>query len=121
MRLFQHRLDTCGLVQLDGERYARVRDSKDPIAATVIENYRIWSKHSTNADKHSSTLFDTVAVYLAFSHDLCQMEKVGLRVTDDGFTRIDASAKQINAATAWKDLTAYEDLLVGRLTSPLKN
>ena len=113
-------LDTCGLVQLGGARYARVRDSRDPVAAAVIENYRIWSKHGAAAEKHSSTLFDTVAVYLAFSRDLCQMESVGLRVTDDGFTRCDASAKQIHAATEWKDLNAYADLLVERLTAPLK-
>src|SRR5262249_33675104 len=31
-------LDTCGRVTLDGERYQRVRDSKDPIASTIIQN-----------------------------------------------------------------------------------
>ncbi len=113
-------LDTCGLVRLDGDRYARVRDSKDLIAATVIENYRIWCKKPADAETHSSTLYDTVAVYLAISGELCQMENVGLRVTDDGFTRIDPAAKKINAAVAWKDLNAYEDFLIGRLTSPLK-
>ncbi len=111
-------LDTCGLVNLDGDRYARVRDSKDPIAATVIENYRIWSKNKADAEKHSSTLFDAVAVYLAFSQDLCTMEKLGVRVDDKGFTVIDPLAKQINAATAWKNLDAFRDLLVTRLTGP---
>ncbi|RPI98209.1 MAG: nucleoside hydrolase, partial [Chloroflexi bacterium] len=38
-------LDTCGVVILDGEHYARVRDSKDPLAAAIIENYRMWSKN----------------------------------------------------------------------------
>lgn len=113
-------LDTCGLVILGGERYARVRDSKDPIAAAIVENYRIWSKNDAGAEKHSSTLFDTVAVYLAIRHDLCTMERLGLRVTDDGFTVIDDKAKQINTATAWKDLEAYNDFLVNRLTNPIK-
>jgi len=36
-------LDTCGLVDLAGDRYAQVRDSRDPIAAAIIANYRIWS------------------------------------------------------------------------------
>jgi hypothetical protein len=67
------------------------------------------------ADKRSSTLFDTVAVYLAIRQDLCVMEKLGLRVTDDGFTVIDPQAKQVNVATRWKDLGAYEDFLVERL------
>ncbi|MGC9327053.1 MAG: nucleoside hydrolase, partial [Candidatus Hinthialibacter sp.] len=64
-------LDTCGLVVLEGERYAQVRDSKDPIAAAVIENYRIWNQSVDNSNpetpnRKSSTLFDPVAVYLAF-------------------------------------------------------
>jgi inosine-uridine nucleoside N-ribohydrolase len=117
-------LDTCGLVNLGGELYAQVRDSKDPIAATIIENYRLWSTHgkaeNKAADSHSSTLFDTVAVYLAFTHDLCTMERLGIRVTDDGFTRIDDAAKKIDCATAWKDLEAYKKLLVARLTAAPK-
>jgi inosine-uridine nucleoside N-ribohydrolase len=113
-------LDTCGVIVLDGQRYATVRDSKDPIASAIIANYRIWStdkdKKNDAAEHRSSVLFDTVAVYLAVSHDLCKMEKLGIRVTDDGFTRIDPAAKQIEVATEWKDLDAYRDLLVKRLT-----
>jgi inosine-uridine nucleoside N-ribohydrolase len=113
-------LDTCGLVKLDGERYQRVRNSKDLIASTVIQNYRIWSaankSPSDSAEQHSSVLFDTVAVYLAMHQDLCQMEKLGIRVTDDGLTRIDDQAKQMEVATAWKNLDGYRDFLVERLT-----
>lgn len=43
------------------------------------------------------------------------MEKLGVRVTDDGYTIIDDSARMINSATAWKDLPAFEDFLVRRL------
>lgn len=114
-------LDTCGLINLSGDLYARVRDAKDPIAAAIIANYRLWSTHgkpdNKAADSHSSTLFDTVAVYLAFSQELCAMERLGLRVTDDGFTRIDDTAKQVNCAMAWKDLDAFRRLLVERLTT----
>ncbi len=113
-------LDTCGLIVLKGERYARVRDSRDPVARAILENYRIWNRvqnkeHSETAEERSSTLFDCVAVYLAFSRDLCRMERLGLRVTDDGFTRPDEAAKPINAALEWKDQDAFEDLLVKRL------
>jgi len=77
-------LDTCGLVTLDGERFQRVRDSKDLIASTIVENYRIWSKtndaKSDAAEHHSSVLFDTVAVYLAISQDLCRTERLGIRL-----------------------------------------
>ena len=112
-------LDTCGLVRLEGEKYAAVRDSKDPICQAIIENYRIWAADRDDAkaaDTRSSILFDTVAVYLAFSEELLGMERLGIRVTDDGFTKIDPDAKTMDVATSWKDLEAFEDLLVGRLT-----
>ncbi|HAK93783.1 MAG TPA: nucleoside hydrolase [Planctomycetes bacterium] len=112
-------LDTCGLVTLRGEKYAKVRDTRDPIAAAIIENYRAWSGQDTKApEERSSVLFDTVAVYLAFSTDLAEIERLGIRVTDDGKTLIDPAAKVMRVATAWKDLGAFEDLLVARLTGP---
>ena len=45
------------------------------------------------------------------------MEKLGIRVAADGYTIIDDSAKAITCATEWKNLGAFEDLLVRRLTS----
>jgi inosine-uridine nucleoside N-ribohydrolase len=106
-------LDTCGLVVLQGEKYKKVCDSKDPIAKAVIENYNIWAKGTPD---RSSVLFDTVAVYLSFSEELLSMEKLGIRVTDDGYTVEDKNAKVINCAMDWKDLSAFEDFLVERLT-----
>jgi len=117
-------LDTCGLIHLTGEKYRKVRDSKAPVAAAIIENYRLWAAtqkkkdQPSAAESRSSTLFDTVAVYLAFAQQLCAMETIGLRVTDDGFTRIEPGAKQIRFAASWKDMGAFEDLLVERLTKP---
>ncbi|MCX5674697.1 MAG: nucleoside hydrolase [Planctomycetota bacterium] len=114
-------LDTCGLVHLRGEKYAAVRDSKDPVARALIENYRAWAaagKQGDKADRESSTLFDTVAAYLGFSEALLKMEKLGIRVDDKGMTLIDPAAKVLNVATEWKDMPGFEDLLVKRLTGP---
>jgi inosine-uridine nucleoside N-ribohydrolase len=114
-------LDTCGLVHLKGAKYATVRDCKDPLTAALIANYRAWAaagKKAEMADTASSTLYDTVAVYLAIQQDLVKMEKLAVRVTDDGKTLLDPAAKVINVATEWKDLPAYEDFLVKRLTGP---
>jgi len=110
-------LDTCGLVTLEGERYRRVLEAADPVASTVIQNYRLWSRSNNqgDAERRSSVLFDTVAVYLAFSQDLCKMERLGIRVSEEGYTRIDEQAKPMNVATAWKSLDRYRDLLVQRL------
>jgi len=110
-------LDTCGLVHLKGEKYARVRDSRSPLARALIENYTIWcGKNPGRARRESSTLFDTVAVYLAFSEELLVMERLGIRVTDEGFTVIDEGAKKMDCATGWKNMSAFEDLLVERIT-----
>ena len=114
-------LDTCGIVTLTGEKYSHVRESQARIAADIIANYRVWAAADPKlpADMpttRSSTLFDAVAIYLAIRQDLCVMEKLRLRVNDDGFTVIDPRAKEINVATSWKDLGAFEDWMVERLT-----
>ena len=120
-------LDTCGLVDLRGARYARVRDSQDPVARAVVENYRAWSQArdprngARKAEEASSTLFDTVAVYLALAQDLVKVERLGLRVDDQGFTRLDPQAKEVDVATEWKDLDRFRDLLVDRLTGAAPN
>jgi inosine-uridine nucleoside N-ribohydrolase len=109
-------LDTCGLVRLQGDQYAAVRNSTKPLTRAVIENYRIWcGDKPQSADTASSVLFDTVGVYLAISENLVAMEEVGLRVTDDGFTRIDPQGKKTHCAMSWKDLGAFQSFLVDRL------
>jgi inosine-uridine nucleoside N-ribohydrolase len=114
-------LDTCGRVTLDGTRYARLRASQDPLVRAVLENYRLWCPRvewcakDIPVDAKSSTLFDTVAVYLAFAHDLVRVEKLGVRVGDDGMTIPDPSMTPLAWATSWKDLDGFHDLLVDRL------
>jgi len=113
-------LDTCGIVRLEGAKYRAVRDCEDPLVQALIENYRIWTENvewtQVDPETRSSVLFDTVAIYLAFSAELLVMEDLSVRVTDDGYTVIDDSAKRINCATDWRDLPAFEDFLVQRLT-----
>ena len=112
-------LDTCSLVRLKGDKYATVRDSKDPVAVALIENYRVWAKSGGKpaaADTGSSILFDTVAAYLSFADALLKIESLGIRVTDNGMTVTDPAAKVMRVATEWKDMAAFEDLLVKRLT-----
>jgi inosine-uridine nucleoside N-ribohydrolase len=127
-------LDTCGIVHLEGDKYQKVLKRNSPLSKALIENYRAWYRQGiVNKEKDlsedevekrvdeklnssSTTLFDTVGIYLAMSTELVKMEKLGIRVTDDGYTRIDDKAKILNCATEWKDLGAFEDLLVDRLT-----
>ena len=111
-------VDTCGLVVLRGEKYRAVRDSTDPLVQALIAGFRTWARNRKEPDpeRQSSVLFDTVAVYLAFTDELLHMERLGIRVTDDGFTVIDDGAKHMDCAMEWKDLPAFEDFLVERLT-----
>jgi inosine-uridine nucleoside N-ribohydrolase len=110
-------LDTCGLVVLSGDRYAQIRQNEAAVPRSIIENYRAWAvgRDGVNPDRASSTLFDCVAIYLAVTEQLCEMEKVRIRVTDDGFTRLDATAPQVNAAVRWQDLDGFYAWMTGRL------
>ncbi len=107
-------LDSCGMVRLRGDKYRAVCSSPDPLAKAVIENYRVWLKGKS--DEGSSILYDTVAVYLAFAEDLLLMEDLPLGVTDDGFTAKTPGARIVRCATGWKDMGAFEDLLLQRLS-----
>ncbi len=114
-------LDTCDQLGLRGEKYQRIFNSSDPIASAIITNYRLWATARGQGSpegfpRGSTTLFDVVAVYLAFSQEWCGLETIGLRVDDDGFTIEDTGAKKVNTALTWKNLPALEDLLVERLT-----
>ncbi len=118
-------LDTCGRVRIDGERYALVRASKDPLIQALLESYRLWCPRADwcagdarNVTSQSTTLFDTVAVYLAFGQQLLNVETLGVRVGDDGMTRLAPEARPLAWATSWKDRDAFEDLLAARLSGP---
>jgi len=113
-------LDTCGFVRLKGENYRAVRECKDPLIQDLMENYKIWLRSHggdwlKKFESQSSILFDTVAIYIAFSDDLLVMEDLGVRITDDGYTIIDEEARTVHCAVEWKDLPAFESLIVKRL------
>jgi len=118
-------LDTCGRVRLSGERYARVRRSRDPQLRGLVEAFGAWCRNRDWCAKDpafvaskSSTLFDCVAVYLAISRDLVKTETTGVRVTDEGMTVPDASARAATWATDWRSLDGFEEWLTARLTAP---
>jgi inosine-uridine nucleoside N-ribohydrolase len=126
-------LDTCGLVDLEGEKYQQVLKRNNAITSNLLQNYSTWHKDGLRPRKeldeanlsrltndklnHSSTtLFDTVAIYLAVSRDLVEMQRLPIRISDDGFTRVETGAKDVDCAVKWKDRDAYESWLVERLT-----
>jgi inosine-uridine nucleoside N-ribohydrolase len=127
-------LDTCGLVHLRGDKYQKVLRRNSAVTSNLIQNYRAWQADGLKGERKgidaanlarlvnnqlnsaSSTLFDTVAVYLAINTDLVRMEQLPVEVTDDGYTKIVEGAKVIHCAVEWKSLDGFEDFLVERLT-----
>lgn len=114
-------LDTCDRVKLTGKKYQLVYKSKRPEARALMENYRIWSpgwvSNKLDRTTRSSTLFDLVAVYMAYSEDLLKMKTLPIKVTDKGMTIIDDSKRPVRCALDWTDLSAFEDEIVKRITA----
>jgi inosine-uridine nucleoside N-ribohydrolase len=114
-------LDTCGSVRLEGGAYHAIWSAThDPILRAVIESYcifapRVWWMKCGFFTQQSTTLFDCVAVYLAYSEDLVETERVRFSVSDDGFTRRSADGVTARVALRWKDRGAFEDHLTHRL------
>lgn len=115
-------LDTCGLVDLSGERYHAIWSATgDPMLRGLIQSYCLFAQNQTwmNCDfftTRSTTLFDCVAVYLAYSEELVETETVSFQVTDDGYTRRSASGPfKARVALRWKNLDGFEAQLAGRL------
>ena len=116
-------LDTCGLVRLTGDNFQRVKESQDPLAQAVIENHFGWFEackdweflKAYEPQVESSVLYDTVAVYMAFSEALLEMETHPIIVTDDARTLIDDGGMPVRCALDWKDKSAFERLVAERL------
>lgn len=116
-------LDTCGTVSLRGERFDRLRACDDPLVHAVLENHFLWADavrgwqpmKDFDANAGPSILYDTVPVYLAFSDHLLSMEDLHVRVTDDGWTKIDDAGAHMRCATGWADQDGFADFLVERL------
>jgi inosine-uridine nucleoside N-ribohydrolase len=115
-------LDTCGLVGLQGERYHAIWcATADPMLRTLIESYCIFAPRQTwmNCDfftTRSTTLFDCVAVYLAYSEKRVEVETISFDVTDDGFTRRAPNGPyRARVAIRWTDRDGFEGHLADRL------
>ncbi|MGK0474035.1 MAG: inosine-uridine nucleoside N-ribohydrolase [Candidatus Azotimanducaceae bacterium] len=118
-------LDTCGMITLSGDNFLRVANNDNPLTRAVLENHYDWFEavkdwpvlSDMNPAAQSSILYDTVAVYMAFSEELLAMESLPILITDDGKSMISDGAQTVRCAMAWKDQDAFENLLVERLIS----
>jgi inosine-uridine nucleoside N-ribohydrolase len=115
-------LDTCNAAMLTGENYHRIWSATgDSTLRAVIENYCIFAPRVNwmNCDffaVRSSTLFDCVAVYLAYSEDFVETETIRFHISNDGYTlRDDHGEFTARVALHWKNLSSFQDHLTARL------
>jgi inosine-uridine nucleoside N-ribohydrolase len=115
-------LDTCGSVGLRGEQYHAIWSATaDPMLRALIESYCIFAPRQTwmRCDyfaTRSTTLFDCVAVYLAYTEARLRVETVSFDVTPDGFTRRSANGPfRARVALQWTDRPGFEAQLADRL------
>jgi len=113
-------LDTCGVVKLSGIDFDRILESDDPITSTIVEQTKFWARErgfykKMIEEKTTSTLFDPVAIYLAYSEKFLNIEELKIVVTDEGRTIEDKTGTLIRCATSWNNLKAFENHLADRL------
>lgn len=114
-------LDTCGMVELGGDHYQRIRQAKDPVLEALIENYRIWAglvdwMEVPFFEQRTSTLFDCVAVTMAYDESFLEFDVVPISVSDEGRTLRDSqNGRPTRAAMRWKDFDGYCENLTARL------
>ncbi|MFX1572199.1 MAG: nucleoside hydrolase [Promethearchaeota archaeon] len=113
-------LDTCGKIVLSGDNYTHIMDCDNLVVNVIKECFEIWAEKTglrrlINKDHKTSVLFDTVAIYLALSEDLVNIEDLKLEVSETGFTIISNDGNMIRGATSWKDLPAFKKFIVNRL------
>eukprot|EP01062_Namystynia_karyoxenos_P078334 TRINITY_DN8051_c0_g1_i2.p1 TRINITY_DN8051_c0_g1~~TRINITY_DN8051_c0_g1_i2.p1 ORF type:complete len:356 (+),score=113.26 TRINITY_DN8051_c0_g1_i2:81-1070(+) len=123
-------LDTCGLLQLKGSEYQRVKSCPLPLPSAVMGAYRHWRERIPPADaarrrygdieEESTVLFDCVAVHMAHSREYLSFQKLCLRVTESGVTEEAApgSGPEIDCALEWTDLPGFTRHVLDRLTQP---
>jgi inosine-uridine nucleoside N-ribohydrolase len=127
-------LDTCGRVFLSGQLYSDWKvhaiSGKSAVSLGIYQNFDLWTqkrKPKPMSDGKvlfedcSSTLFDTVAVFLAFSTDFLKMENLHIVIENDGKMKEvpqgTPGSSPVLCATEWTDMEAFNKFLVERLIS----
>jgi len=86
----------------------------------VTENYNLWEHRRHHPRDASSILYDTAAVYLAYSEEYGVIETRKLTVNDQGHTLVTPDGKEVRCQLGWKDRKAFDAFLVKTLTQTPK-
>src|SRR5262249_41770252 len=88
-------LDATAPVKMEEPLRRRLFAACTPLTFQVQALYQLW-------DKPTPTLFDPVAVALAFTEKFCTLEDLHLEIDDTGFTRTGKGKPNARVATAIK-------------------
>lgn len=115
-------LDTAGIIKLEGEQYRSILNSESSELQAIIEGYRIWNQSFMGGglfdpDNSSSTLYDTLPIYLAIHPENLLIRNIKVKVTKDGFTKRDSEGYSVRAALRWKNMIHFKNFLTERLMS----
>lgn len=115
-------LDTAALVRLEGKNYNNIWSATgDPMIRALIESYcifaprQVWMKCDFFTTR-STTLFDCVTVYAAFSERFLEIQEVSFEITEDGSTRSNPQGPhRLRVALYWKGKDQFESEITSRL------
>ncbi|MBW7996522.1 MAG: nucleoside hydrolase [Candidatus Glassbacteria bacterium] len=82
-------LDVTTMVKFDRDRRLQLLYRNSPLTDAISALYTLWSL--PNPEGRDPTLFDPVAVAMAFTDEFVQLRRAHVRVTDEGFTVVDES------------------------------
>jgi inosine-uridine nucleoside N-ribohydrolase len=110
-------IDTCGSVKLTQAQFLEL-EKAGPMMKEVIASNRVWTGWDCfhgELPPTTSTMFDTVAVYMAFSTEWLEMKKLRLCCDDRGCLVEHPDGAIVDTAIRWKDKEKFLDLLMRRL------
>ena len=111
-------LDSCAKVILKGNWLDKLSNHSDEAVRELGKHYLAWL-HIYDCDgtrpldntpipfERTSALFDTVAVYLAYSEEYLTMENRSIVIDDCGFMHDSPSGLPCRMATGWRDMDKF--------------
>lgn len=128
-------LDSCGLIQLAGDRYAQLREASAPALDCLFRAYREWCldlPETADADddfarlvndwrprsmheRSSSILFDTLVVFLAYGTGFIELERMTVSMDERGVLGEASRGRPVSVAMSWTDREGFLDHLTARM------
>lgn len=105
-------LDVTTMVKYDRDRRLALLMRNSPLTDAICGLYSLWSNGNMNA---TPTLFDPVAVAMAFNGSFVDSRDAFVRVTDEGYTVIDESKAPNCKIGVHIRTDAFVDWLTARL------